>query len=222
MDNPHIVNLGPKSGSVAALGGAEVYKALGAGSNITYWSDIQDGNHCAIRPEWKTPLTQNIQKYLTKTGSAAGSFHISSSASGRLSDWIDWTTPTLGTGPTTPPPTTPPPTTPPPATPPPTTPPPGNGGCTATVSLNSWTGGYVATVRVTAGTSPINGWRVAVTLPAGSTISNAWNTNRTGNSGAVQFTDVNYNGQLAAGAYTEFGFQATGTSSAMTPTCGTA
>ena len=40
MDNPHIANLGPKSGSVAALGGAEVYKALGAGDNITYWSDV--------------------------------------------------------------------------------------------------------------------------------------------------------------------------------------
>ncbi|MEV1119434.1 cellulose-binding protein, partial [Actinosynnema sp. NPDC049800] len=29
MDNPHIANLGPRSASVAALGGAEVYKALG-------------------------------------------------------------------------------------------------------------------------------------------------------------------------------------------------
>ncbi|MEU8054466.1 extracellular catalytic domain type 1 short-chain-length polyhydroxyalkanoate depolymerase, partial [Micromonospora haikouensis] len=51
--------------------------------------------------------------------------------------------------PTTPPPTTPPPTTPPPTTPPPTTPPPGGAGCSATVSANSWTGGFVATVKVT-------------------------------------------------------------------------
>nr|BFE73358.1 hypothetical protein GCM10020092_066590 [Actinoplanes digitatis] len=71
MDNPHIVNLGPKSASVAALGGAEVYKALGAGANITYWSDIQDGNHCANRAEWRTPLQQHIQKYLLGTGNAA-------------------------------------------------------------------------------------------------------------------------------------------------------
>ena len=35
MDNPHIANLGPRSAGVAALGGAEVYRALGAGSNIT-------------------------------------------------------------------------------------------------------------------------------------------------------------------------------------------
>lgn len=228
MDNPHIVNLGPKSGSVAALGGAEVYKALGAGDNITYWSDIQDGNHCAIRPEWKTPLTQSIQKFLVKTGNAAGSFHISSQASGRLSDWIDWTTPVLGsTPPTSPPPTSPPPTSPPPTSPPPTSPPPtsqppGSGGCTATVALNSWTGGFVATVRVTAGSSPVNGWRIGLTLPSGATITNAWNANRSGSSGAVQFTNVNYNGQIAAGGYTEFGFQATGNGSAMTPTCTTA
>jgi endo-1,4-beta-xylanase len=79
----------------------------------------------------------------------------------------------------------------------------------------------VATVRVTAGSSAVNGWRVALTLPSGATISNAWNANRSGNSGAVQFTNVDYNGRLAAGAYTEFGFQAAGNSSAMTPTCTT-
>lgn len=103
-----------------------------------------------------------------------------------------------------------------------TSPPPGTAGCTASVSLNAWTGGFVATVRVTAGTSPITGWRVGLILPSGVTISNAWNANHTGNSGAVQFTNVNYNGSLAAGAYTEFGFQATGPSSTMTPTCTTA
>ncbi|MFI6130563.1 endo-1,4-beta-xylanase, partial [Micromonospora sp. NPDC051141] len=53
-------------------------------------------------------------------------------------------------GSNTPPPTTPGnPTTPPPS---PTTPaPPVPGACSASVSLNSWTGGFVATVKVTAG-----------------------------------------------------------------------
>ncbi|MEU7741910.1 cellulose binding domain-containing protein [Nonomuraea sp. NPDC049158] len=104
MDNPHIVNLGPRSASVAALGGAEVYKALGAGGNITYWSDIQDGNHCANRPEWRSPLQQNIQKFLLKTGNAAGAIRISPKALGNLSEWRDWQTPALGdSGDTTPP-----------------------------------------------------------------------------------------------------------------------
>ncbi|MFF3437379.1 fibronectin type III domain-containing protein [Streptosporangium sp. NPDC002721] len=107
MDNPHIANLGPRSASVATLGGAEVYKALGAGENITYWSDVQDGSHCANRSEWRTPLQQNIQKFLLKTGNAPGAIRISSRASGNLSEWRDWQTPALGDSGDTTPPSTP-------------------------------------------------------------------------------------------------------------------
>ncbi|MET7338927.1 fibronectin type III domain-containing protein [Nonomuraea sp. NPDC005650] len=107
MDNPHIANLGPKSASVAALGGAEVYKALGAGDNLTYWSDIQDGNHCANRAEWRTPLQQNIQKFLLKTGNAPGAIRISAKALGNLAEWRDWQTPALGDATDTTPPSTP-------------------------------------------------------------------------------------------------------------------
>ena len=220
MDNPHIANLGPRSASVAALGGAEVYKALGAGDNITYWSDVQDGSHCANRPEWRTPLQQNIRKFLLKTGNEPGVIRISSKALGQLADWRDWQTPALADGPTTPPPTTPPPTTPPPTTPPPTTPPPPTGGgCTATVSVNQWTGGFVAAVRVTAGAAPINGWTVTITLPSGTSITNIWSANRSGTTGTVQFTNVAYNGSIAPGQSTEFGYQGTGTGAGMTPTC---
>jgi hypothetical protein len=95
MDNPHIANLGPKSASVAALGGAEVFKALGAGDNITYYSDVQNGSHCSVRPEWVAPLKSNIRKFLTKAGNDPGMMKISASAAGKLSDWSDWTTPTL-------------------------------------------------------------------------------------------------------------------------------
>ncbi|HTJ39439.1 MAG TPA: cellulose binding domain-containing protein [Dactylosporangium sp.] len=224
MDNPHIANLGPRSASVAALGGAEVYKALGAGENITYWSDIQDGTHCANRPEWRTPLQQNIRKFLLGTGNDPGSFHVSSKASGNLAEWRDWTTPTLN-GATSAPPSSQPPSSQPPSSQPPSSPPPSSsappvpGGCSATVSLNQWTGGFVATFRVTAGSAPISGWTVSATLPAGAVITNAWNANRSGNSGAVQFTNVAYNGTVPAGQYTEFGFQGTGTGTGMTPTC---
>ncbi|WP_030544142.1 hypothetical protein [Streptomyces albus] len=95
MENPHIDWLAATSGSVAALGGAEIYKALGAGSNITYWSDIQDGNHCASRSEWRGPLQQHIQKYMLGTGSSTGTIRISSKKSGNLSQWRNWQTPTL-------------------------------------------------------------------------------------------------------------------------------
>jgi lysophospholipase L1-like esterase len=127
--------------------------------------------------------------------------------------------------PTTPPP--PPPTTaappPPPTTaapPPPTTAaPPPPGGCTAAVSVNQWNGGFVATVRVTAGNSAINGWAVSLTLPSGATIANAWNANRSASTGAVRFTNMPYNGGVPAAGQTEFGFQSGGTASSLTPSC---
>jgi hypothetical protein len=95
MDNPHIANLGPKSAHVAALAGAEVYKALGAGDNITYYSDVQNGTHCSMRPEWSAPLKSNIRKFLNHTGNDPGVIKASPSATGKLSDWIDWSTPAL-------------------------------------------------------------------------------------------------------------------------------
>jgi hypothetical protein len=209
MENPHIDWLAARSGSVAALAGAEVYKALGAGDNISYWSDVQDGTHCAARPEWRTPLQQNIQKFLLRTGNAPGTFRISSLKAGNLSQWRDWQTPVLTDGPSTSPTTSP-------STSPTTSPPPTGNGCSATVSINQWPGGFTAAVRVTAGSAPVNGWTVTMTLPAGASIVNAWNANRSGNSGTVQFTNVSYNGSIAPGQSTEFGFQGTGTGTGTT------
>ena len=92
-------------------------------------------------------------------------------------------------------------------------------GCSATVSLNSWNGGFVASVRVTAGSAPINGWSVGVTLPTGAAVTNSWSSTPAGSSGAVRFANVSYNGRLAAGQTTEFGFQGTGSAAGITPTC---
>ncbi|MFK3979606.1 endo-1,4-beta-xylanase [Micromonospora sp. NPDC050397] len=128
----------------------------------------------------------------------------------------------LNSGNPTQPPTTPPtgqPPTTPPTTRPPTTPPPGGAGCSATVSLNSWTGGFVATIRVTAGSSGTTGWAVSLTLPSGAAVTNTWNATASGSSGSVQFRNVSYNGRLNAGQSTEFGFQGTGSATGITPTC---
>ncbi|MFY1576679.1 cellulose binding domain-containing protein [Verrucosispora sp. WMMD703] len=113
---------------------------------------------------------------------------------------------------------TPPPTTAPPTTAPPTTPPPA-AGCTTSVSLNQWNGGFVATIRVTPTGSSIDGWTVTVALPSGATVTNAWNANRSGNTGTVQFANVSYNGSVAAGQSTEFGFQGTGSGAGLAPVC---
>ncbi|WP_433044787.1 extracellular catalytic domain type 1 short-chain-length polyhydroxyalkanoate depolymerase [Dactylosporangium sp. CS-033363] len=89
------------------------------------------------------------------------------------------------------------------------------GGCTATSSVNQWQGGFVVTVRVTAGSAAVNGWTVGLALPSGATVTNSWNVTRSGNS----WSNVSYNGHVNAGQYTEFGFQGTGTAGTLTPTC---
>jgi len=95
MENPHIDWLAATSGSVAALGGAEIYKALGAGNNISYWSDVADATHCAVRPEWQAPLAASIKFFLEGTGTPPAVFRISSLKQGNLAQWRNWTTPTL-------------------------------------------------------------------------------------------------------------------------------
>jgi hypothetical protein len=95
MENPHIGELSSKYGHVAALAGKEVYTALGAGDAISYVSNVQDGTHCAARPEWVTPLRNNIERFLKKTGNVAGVMNPYPSQTGDLTMWRDWTTPTL-------------------------------------------------------------------------------------------------------------------------------
>ncbi|HEX7308375.1 endo-1,4-beta-xylanase [Lentzea sp.] len=95
---------------------------------------------------------------------------------------------------------------------------PGPGGCTASVSLNQWSDGFVATVKVTAGSSALNGWRVTATLSNG-TVTSSWSSTRSGSSGSVTFTNVDYNAAVPAGGSTEFGFQGTGNGSGLTPSC---
>jgi poly(3-hydroxybutyrate) depolymerase len=114
--------------------------------------------------------------------------------------------------------TTTPPSTPGPSTPAPSTPAPGGAGCSASVSLNSWTGGFVATVRVTAGSAGTNGWTVGINLPAGTSVTSTWSASASGSS-PVRFTNVSYNGRLGAGQATEFGFQGSGSASGLMPTC---
>ncbi|MEU1680419.1 cellulase family glycosylhydrolase [Micromonospora zamorensis] len=104
------------------------------------------------------------------------------------------------------PPTTPPPTTPPPTTPPPTTPPPA-GGCTATYTVTGqWQGGFQGEVRVTAGSAAITGWTTRWTFANGQSVSQTWSATVTSSGATVTARNVDYNGRLAAGASTTFGF----------------
>ncbi|SBT38533.1 lytic polysaccharide monooxygenase auxiliary activity family 9 protein [Micromonospora narathiwatensis] len=134
------------------------------------------------------------------------------------------TTPPTTAPPTTAPPTTAPPTTAPPTTAPPTTAPPTTrppaGACSAVYRItNSWTGGFQAEVTVTAGASAIKGWTVTWTYTGGQQISQSWNATVTSSGSTVTAKNVDYNGSLAAGAQTTFGFLASGNSATPTPTC---
>jgi hypothetical protein len=111
-----------------------------------------------------------------------------------------------GGNPTTPP-TTPPTTGP---TTPPTTPPGGTAACRVTYGTNVWNSGFTANVTVAnTGSSAINGWALAFTLPSGQAVTSSWNTALTGSSGAVTARNVGYNGNLAPGTSASFGFQGT-------------
>jgi acetylxylan esterase len=119
----------------------------------------------------------------------------------------------------TPPPTTPPPTTPPPTTPPPTTPPPTSvGACRVTYTVNAWNTGLTTSITITnTGTTAINGWALRFTLPSGQNITSGWNATFAPTSGAVTATNMSYNANLAPGASTNMGFQATHTGNTGRP-----
>ncbi|MCO6006059.1 PHB depolymerase family esterase [Actinoallomurus purpureus] len=101
------------------------------------------------------------------------------------------------------------------------TPPPGGGtgACRVGATVNAWNTGLTESITITnTGTSAINGWSLAFTLPGGQTITSGWNATFTSSGGQVTATNVSYNGSLAAGASTSVGFQATHTGNTATPT----
>ena len=218
MENPAVDWLAARSGSVAALGGAEVYRALGVAENITYWSDVADGTHCAVRNEWRTPLQQNLQKFLLRTGNAPGTFRISSRKAGNLADWRDWTTPTLpdgSTGPSSPPPSSPPPSSPPPSSPPPT-----GSTCRVTYAFqNVWNTGLTTSITIAnTGSTTVNGWSLVFTLPGGQVITNSWNATFSPTSGQVTGRNLSYNGTIPpGGSVGGIGFQANHTGNTGRP-----
>ncbi|MFF7096161.1 cellulose binding domain-containing protein [Streptomyces rubradiris] len=80
--------------------------------------------------------------------------------------------------------------------------------CEVTYATSVWPGGFTADVTV-ANTSatPVDGWRLAFTLPSGQRVTSAWNAGITPSSGAVTATNLAHNGQIAAGGRVAFGLQ---------------
>ncbi|MEW1913255.1 lytic polysaccharide monooxygenase [Kitasatospora sp. NPDC085895] len=94
----------------------------------------------------------------------------------------------------------------------PTDPPPTGAACSAAYrTVGSWSGGYQGEVTVkNTGTTPILGWMVHFTLPGGQSPASVWNGVSTGTGTAVTVDNADWNGSLAVGASTTFGFVANG------------
>ncbi|MFI0791401.1 cellulose binding domain-containing protein [Micromonospora rubida] len=106
----------------------------------------------------------------------------------------------------------------PPTTPPPTTPPAG-GGCAVKYTPNSWNNGFTADVQITnSGSSTINGWTLAYTLPAGQQITGSWNATVTQSGTAVTARNIGHNGTLTPGGTASFGYQGTLSGTYSSPT----
>ncbi|MGW0773114.1 cellulose binding domain-containing protein [Streptomyces sp. NPDC002835] len=86
------------------------------------------------------------------------------------------------------------------------------GACRVGWTSNAWNTGLTASVTLTnTGSSPVNGWSLAFTLPAGQTITSGWGATYSPGSGAVTARNVSYNSALAPGTSTQIGLQATHT-----------
>ncbi|NUR58425.1 MAG: PHB depolymerase family esterase [Catenulispora sp.] len=99
----------------------------------------------------------------------------------------------------------------------------GGGGCTAAYAVTSqWNNGFTANVVVTDnGTTPSTGWKVSWTWGGTQQITNVWNGVLAGNGPGVVITNAGYNGSIAPGGNTSFGFQGTysGTNTSPTLSC---
>jgi len=75
---------------------------------------------------------------------------------------------------------------------------------------NQWSGGFGANVTIAnTGTTTINGWTLTWTFPNGQTITQLWNASYTQSGSQVSATNLSYNGTLAPGSNTAFGFNGT-------------
>ena len=91
--------------------------------------------------------------------------------------------------------------------------PPAAGGCAVGYVTSTWDTGFTANITITnTGTAGINGWTLAFTFPStGQKVGQAWSANATQTGTAVALSNVSYNGTLAPGASTSFGFNGTHT-----------
>ncbi|MFU8871442.1 glycoside hydrolase family 9 protein [Micromonospora sp. SL4-19] len=92
--------------------------------------------------------------------------------------------------------------------------------CKVDYVTNDWDTGFTANITLTnTGTTSINGWALAFTFPnTGQKVGQGWSANYTQTGAAVTATNLSYNGMLAPGTSTSFGFNGTHTGTNPKPT----
>jgi hypothetical protein len=92
-------------------------------------------------------------------------------------------------------------------------------GCSATYATESeWSGGFVGSVTVTNnGSTALTGWTVTFSFGGDQQVSDAWNASLTQSLEYVTASNESYNGSVAAGSSTSFGFQGTWSASDAVP-----
>jgi chitinase len=83
---------------------------------------------------------------------------------------------------------------------------------TATCKKTSdWGTGFDGNCTITNGTgSAISSWKLEADLPSGTSVGNVWNATKTVSGNHYTFANTGWNGTVAAGATTSFGFGGTG------------
>ncbi|MDL4819276.1 glycoside hydrolase family 18 chitinase [Actinomadura opuntiae] len=89
---------------------------------------------------------------------------------------------------------------------------PAAGTVTATCAKTSdWGTGFEGNCTISNGTgAAISGWKVEADLPSGTSVTSVWNATKTVSGDHYTFANAGWNGTVAAGATTSFGFDGTG------------
>nr|WP_244454497.1 glycoside hydrolase family 9 protein [Micromonospora echinofusca] len=91
--------------------------------------------------------------------------------------------------------------------------------CTVAYTTSDWNTGFTANITITnTGTSTVNGWSLQFAYTAGQQAGQGWSANVIQTGATVTATNLPYNGTLAPGASTSFGFNGTHSGTNPKPT----
>jgi cellulose 1,4-beta-cellobiosidase len=96
-------------------------------------------------------------------------------------------------------------------------------GCAVTYTANTWTesagqGGFTASISLQNTGDPITSWNLQFSLPSGQTFTQGWSASYATSGTSITATNLSYNGTLATGASTSFGFNGRWTGAYSSPT----